>query len=422
MKFLNLINNSFLKNTLILSSGTILAQVLPFVFYPILARIYTPEDFGLLSIVLGITPILAIIYSGMYEGAILISDNKKEGRDLIYFILLRSFKIFLIVYLGLIISRILFYNFLNSEYREIFNLLFFVPFCSFFIVIYNCFNEWCVTNKYFKILSLNKVFFTSSISTSKVVFGLSKLLNYGLIWGDLVGKLLTSLYCIYASLKNDYNYFIKFSRNSFKILKTKYINFPKFLLPDQLINNISGSVHIFFIGLFFGKEELGYFTMSATLLTVPVTVITASIKDVFRQKATEIFKSKKNCRKLFIKTSIPISIIAFVFFIPLYFFLPEIFSFFLGDQWLKSAIYSQILIPMFIANFISMSLGGVLIVADKLHISFYWQLFNIVTTLFALIVGIFYSESMYLTIVYYMIVRTFSYIMYYLISFYYAKK
>ena len=71
--------NSFLRDALTISIGTVLAQLIPLVLYPILARIYTPEDFGLLAIILAVIPILTIIYTGMYEGGILISESKTKG-------------------------------------------------------------------------------------------------------------------------------------------------------------------------------------------------------------------------------------------------------------------------------------------------------------------------------------------------------
>ena len=50
--------SSFAKNSLTLSGGVAVAQVLPLLFYPVLGRIFTDEEFGLLAAVSSITTVL----------------------------------------------------------------------------------------------------------------------------------------------------------------------------------------------------------------------------------------------------------------------------------------------------------------------------------------------------------------------------
>lgn len=417
---MSILKNSFLRDALTISTGTVIAQIVPLVLYPLLARIYTPEDFGLLAIILAVVPILTITFTGMYEGGILVSESKKEAANLVFFILFRSFIVFCIVMLLYFIVNHFTYLFPESNHSLI-KIFYVVPICALSLVFFNCFNEWCVTYKYFINLSFNKMFFTSSIGLSKIFFGLTKFIDEGLIFGDLLGKVLTAKYSVFIALKKDSKYFFQVNFKKFKYLRQKFINFPKFLLPDQLVNNLSGSVHVFFIGLFFGNEELGYFAMAASLLTVPVTVITAAVKDVFREKANREYKISGNCRPLIISTIKPITFISLIFFIPIYFILPQAFVIGLGDQWINSGIYAQILVPMYITNFISMSFGGILIISDKMNISFYWQIYNLTITIFAILIGYFYYNDIKMMLIGYMLARTSAYLLYIVISYYYAK-
>ncbi len=411
--------SSFAKNALILTVGTVIAQALPFLFYPILGRLYTPLQFGLLTTILAIIPFCTIIATGAYENAILIADSEQEAATLIMMIIRRS----------LIVSALLgvcFYLF-TEPLIELLNepLLrewIIVPsFAAFATVIYICFNEWSVRKKYFVRLSINKIINTSSIAISKLLAGIFSITSNGLVFGDIFGKALTAIACIYRIIRLDGPVFLKVKVSEFKSVAKKYKDMPRYMVSDQILNNIGGSIHILFITAYFSITELGYVSMAASLLTVPVTVVSAAIKDVFRQKANEEYTQTGSCRKTFVRLLIPITLSSLVLSIPLYLILPNGITFFLGDQWVKTGDYSQILLPMYVSNFISMSLGGVLIIANKMGISLFWQIYTIVVSIVAFFIGIQAQYSLDKVLFLFMIARTSSYLLYILLSYYYSK-
>lgn len=411
-------SSDFIKNAFTLTFGTVIAQILPFLFYPILGRIYSPSEFGLLATISAITPIITIIGSGMYEGAILISDSKQEAANIVGLIFFRSTIVLVVIFLLFLLFSVRLSIWLNEPQLQ--KWLFVPPLCAFVTIIYNCFNEWCVTYKYFIKLSWNKIINTSSVSLAKLGLGYVKFLGNGLVLGDLLGKIISAIGCVYRAYKQDGIYFTKIDFSKFKFIANKYIDFPRYLLVDQVLNNIGGSIHIFFLSAYFNNTELGYVSMAATLLTVPVTVISAAIKDVFRQKANEEFSQTGSCRKSYLKLLKPIGFFGILFFGVLYFILPHSFTILLGIQWAKAGIYSQILLPMYLSNFVSMSLGGVLIITKKIKVSLYWQIYTILVSILSFLIGIFVFKTIEQTLVCFMIARTSSYLLYMAISYYYA--
>jgi O-antigen/teichoic acid export membrane protein len=83
--------SEFGKNILTLSSGTAFAQVIPFLFYPIIARIFTPAEFGLLATLTALITIMAEFSSGKYELGILIAKTKQDAANLAGLALFASF-------------------------------------------------------------------------------------------------------------------------------------------------------------------------------------------------------------------------------------------------------------------------------------------------------------------------------------------
>ena len=72
------LTSSYVRNFLLLSSGTFLAQLVPVIFYPIVSRLFTPADFGILAAINSIATIVATIATGKYETKIINKNHWEE--------------------------------------------------------------------------------------------------------------------------------------------------------------------------------------------------------------------------------------------------------------------------------------------------------------------------------------------------------
>lgn len=412
--------NEFLKNSFTLISGTSISQLVTLLFYPILTRIYSPEHFGLFSIFMSIIPIIVILASGAFEQAIIITKSSKETINLISVTIYRS--IIVLLMLGLI-SYILINNVdILFKYKYYNQWILIIVFTSFLTIIYNIFNEWSVLEKKFKMLSINKIYNSSFITIFKTLNSFISFLSNGLIFGELFGKIITSSICLKLFIRNNIKIVSITNYKSLNKTRKKFSNFPRIMAPDLLINTLSGSIHVFFISAYFSNSDLGYLSLSLSLLTLPVTVISSAIKDVFREKANNEFAKTGSCRKLYVKLFKPIFVIGSIGFTLLYFIVPFLYSFFLGNQWTQSGYYAQILIPLFFFNFISMSLGGVFVIVNNLKISLYWQIFGLIISFISLYYGCVILKDFKMTLILFVIAKSITYILYSLLSFKYSVK
>ena len=71
--------NEIYKNIVKLSSGTAIAQLIPLLAYPVLTRIFAPEDFGTFATIILFSSLLGVFASGCYEHAIIITKSKTES-------------------------------------------------------------------------------------------------------------------------------------------------------------------------------------------------------------------------------------------------------------------------------------------------------------------------------------------------------
>jgi O-antigen/teichoic acid export membrane protein len=249
------IKSDFAKDAFILTLGTSIAQTFPILFYPILCRIFTPAEFGLLATLSSITLVFAVLATFKYEKSVLIANSKNDAANIIGLILMLSFSILLILLILLtVFSDQLAFWFNEPNLKK---WLFICPISAYAIIIFNCYNEWCVRNKYFVNLSVNKIINSSAITLSKLLFGFVKFFSSGLVVGDLLGRIISAAGCVFRALKKDKPVFFQMSFKRIQYLAIQYDEFPKIYLPSELINALSLSLPVFFIGVYFNSMEVG---------------------------------------------------------------------------------------------------------------------------------------------------------------------
>ena len=418
-KIRELYKNNFFRDSVILSGGTAVAQILPFLFYPILGRIFSVEEFGLLAALTAVTSILAVVASGKYESAILVADGKKEAASLALLSIVLSAVFLLLIYLVL---QFALGNTLCMWLKEpmLKNMLWICPISAWAIIIFTVYNEWCVREKHFKSLSVNKIVNSGAIVGAKTVFGFVRVFTHGLVIGDVIGRIISALVCVVRALVRDGKTFYAVKKNEMVDAAKKYIDFPKFTMPGQLLNTIALQFPILLLAVYFNKTEVGYFSMAMTIFAIPLTVISGAVRDVFRQRANEQLNTSGSCRQLFIKVTVILSLMAVGAAAALVWFLPQLTTLFLGPQWHTCGVYAQILCGAMVLSFVANSLSGMFIVANKLRQLFYWQLYFVTTTIAAILVGGLVYKSMIVTIALFSILRASAYLLSIIMTYHYT--
>ena len=411
----------FYRNIAKVMGGSFASQLIPLIAYPILTRIYSPSEFGTLATVLILATLISIFLSGCYEHAILVTKTKFEEYLLVTYIIRRAIILSLLLCIIItLFSTELSIIFANPDLASV---GFLIPIIALFNIYYLLLCETMVRRKKFGMLSVTKILQSGFVVLNKIGLNIIVHINHGLIIGDLTGKFLLVIIFFAKSLQKNFRRKVfVFCRGSSKGIKAKFKDFPRLMIPDQLMNNLSGSLHIFIIGPIFGTEQVGYLALLFSALYLPVTIISTSIKDVFRQKAYEQYRSNGNCRTLLLSTLIKLCIISLPFFLVLFFISPWLFPVVFGAEWSVVGIYAQIMIPMYYANLISMSFSGVLIFTRKIKVSLYWQLINLFVSAIALVVGSLVYSDIFICLYLLAAGRGLSYLLYLLIAFHYAKE
>lgn len=409
-----------------LTSGTLLAQALPLLLYPVFTRLYQPEQFGIFATLSLFATVAALLASGTYETAVLIARSRREASHLIAYLLARSgavlaalFLVAVVLRWGLPPERVAAWLHLDTA---VVLWLPSVPLAAAGIVLYAAYAEWCVRSRYFTELSKARIWQTSAIALGRLALAFLTPQINGFVAGDVAGKASSALRCARTAWRLDRAYVFIHTLERMRAVAQRYAHVARYSLPDQLINNLAGSIHVLFLGAAFGSAELGYVTLVLSVLYLPVTVVSSAVKDVFRQRASVEYVRDGTCRPTYRRLLLPLTGLAVVGFGTLYVASPWLFPFVLGSRWDAAGEYARILTPLFFTNFVSMSLGGVLVIAERTDVSLVWQIVNLLLTVGALVIGTRVLQTMTGTLWCFTIARGASYLLYMGLSYHYAER
>lgn len=359
----NLIPKSeFSQNLLTLMTGTTLAQAIPIAISPILTRIYTPADLGVYALFIAITSILGSVANGRYELAIMLPDKDEDALNLLALGFIISSSLSLIILTLVILFNKTFAGYLGND--DIAFWLYFVPITIFLNGLWNVLNYYNNRTKNYKNLRDAHIIRSLVSAVVNLVVGFLKNGAAGLVSGEVFSRLISN----YSLLKNTLKKRQVISAVTLKqmiFMARRYKNFPIISLPSSFISTLYP--HLFSVSLssLYNVSVLGHFYMAQRVLGIPITLLSASVGQVFFQSAVQEKVQTGQARVIFKSTVKKLLIITIPFFVVLYFIIEDLFAFVFSDDWRIAGTYSKLLIPVFAIRLVSSPVSMINTVFEK---------------------------------------------------------
>ncbi|PTX44488.1 O-antigen/teichoic acid export membrane protein [Christiangramia gaetbulicola] len=344
-------NNTFLKNVLLVSSGTALAQALALFTTPLITRLYTPDDFGVYSLLFSIIGILASISTLRYEVVIPIAKSDKIAQYVIELGIL-----VLILFITILALTIFsFGGFLLTFFgiESLREFLWVIPIVCLLIGMYNLFSYWAIRKKDFKILTKTK--FAQSITGSafKIFAGFAGFGGYGLIIGGTSEKSAGIISLFKSVRKNKIRLFNNFNYKKLLVVGRKYKDFPLYQTGSQFLLSFGPRLPLFFIAALFGVKFLGLFALASSIISAPINLIGSSVSHVYFAEIAQY--GKNNNRKIYeltIGVIKKLTLLSLPALFVILLFGPDLFEYIFGENWRDAGNISRFLIFIVSAKFI----------------------------------------------------------------------
>ena len=346
-----ILGNPFFKNVAILSSGTIISQIIVVITSFFLARLYNAQDFGVLSLFTSINLILVIIFSGRYELAIGLPKLSIDGKKILSIVIVLS-SIFSLFYFFLILLEKKIFHFFHNELLES-PVIYLAPFYTFFIAFNSGLVYWNQRNKKYKKIAFSSAIQVISNALLGLLFGIYKM-EQGLIISLILGSFISVNYMFFSEFKvKD----LIINKPELKKLIKEYDVFPKFSLWSDLATTMSQQYIPIIFSVLFSPYIVGLYSFSNRILRLPNILITGSISNVFRNDAIDKINIYGECNNLFKSTFKKLVLMAIPVYSLLFIVAPDVFAVAFGEQWREAGYFARILSILLMIEFITLPLN-----------------------------------------------------------------
>ena len=161
-------NRLFFKNVVLIASGTAAAQIVTMLSTPVVTRLYTPSDFGVLTVFTALIGVLGPLSTLRYAVTIPLAENEGLADNLIRL----CFLITLLLSLIILIIVLLFGNFFAARFSfsYVASYLWILPAGLLGAGLYETLSSWAQRRKHFSVIARTKI--SRGISSSGIKIGL----------------------------------------------------------------------------------------------------------------------------------------------------------------------------------------------------------------------------------------------------------
>ncbi|MBR4437220.1 MAG: lipopolysaccharide biosynthesis protein, partial [Spirochaetales bacterium] len=322
--------------------------ILNILFTAVLARILSPEDYGIVAITAVFTVFFGL-FADVGLGAGVIQNQKltKENIDEIF-----SFNTFLAVVLALLFCLV------SGPIASFYNIPVLKPICCllsvalFFNTMNSIPNAVLMKQQKFMLVGLRTIFVCLFTGIITIILAFCGLKYYALVLQAIISAFLMF---VWNMVSTRLRFTLKIHRESFTGIKS--YSFWQFL--DKFVNYFSRNTDHFLIGKFLGQVPLGYYDKSYKLMLYPVQNFTHVISPVMHPILAVHQDDRDYIYRKYLKVMKVLSLFGIYITVLCFFCSREAILIVFGRNWTESVSCFQILSLAIWAQMTTSSTGAI---------------------------------------------------------------
>jgi O-antigen/teichoic acid export membrane protein/SAM-dependent methyltransferase len=334
-------SGKFVSHVLTLITGNSVAQIISVVGTLLLARLFAPDAFGSFALFVTVVSFLAVLGGARYELAIMLPESDLEAANVLLLSVMMlcgifGFSLFVVALFHSTVARLL-------GDAKLGLWLWGAPLALFVNALYSVLGVWYGRMKRFQTMATARVCQSLAIILCQLDLLTIGPGGFALVGGWILGQTFGSLILVVLLFYFD-GKFVWQARNWLMVRESlkKYRNFPYYKAPYSFIANASSQLVFVILRIFSTLDVVGFYSLAARAVYLPVTLITSSMNDVFYEKAaTEL---KQGRLEAFVTRLLRIQVVLAAPWLVLTAFDAKlVFGFILGAKWVPAASYAAVL-------------------------------------------------------------------------------
>jgi len=392
--------NEFVLNVSKLITGTALGQLITLLVSPLLTRIYTSNDFGILAVYFSITSVLSVVITLRLDMAILLPADEKEAIDLVILGLLVSFVLSCLVFINFLI----FYKPIIEiiGHPEVGFYLYLVPLSTFFYGSYQVLNYWDTRIKKFNQLAISKTL--KELSTAITQLGMGTIIYsgaLGLVSGQISGNAIATGYLFTKTLNQISSRMIEGLWKNLRTVFQKYKKFPLYTSWASLVSAISQNIPAILLAILYSPAIAGFYAIASRVLTVPSILIGNSVRQVYYQKASALNIQNEKILNIFKKTTLYLAFLAFIPIVTVIIWGEPLFRIIFGPSWGEAGLFASILSIWLFFSFINPPTNVNFLILELNRLQLILEFLILIIRILAIVLGFFIYNSVLMSLIFF---------------------
>lgn len=353
--------SSLIRPAATLAIGTLLGQAITIATVPIVTRLFDPSAYGALAVFAGWVSVSSVVATGRYDYAVLLGDDRAGWTCT--------------VLIGGIAAVTALFVLVGTAFASAIGLI--APQVGILAAVSvfatagtTGLTYWLTRRRSFGAIAQNRVVSSLAAATMSVAAGNAGLGGLGLVASSVSAQVLAMILLLRASGCGSTA--IPKLGDVWHLAK-KHADYPRFLVPSGVLDRWSSQAHVVLLVFLQGAQVAGLLGIYERLVSVPQRLLSNSVGDVFKQKASEELVRVGHCRQLYRQTAIRLAVVGLAPFSLLLLAGPAVFATVFGPAWRAGGELAQIMALKFYAGFVVSPLSSLLYIGKGQRYDLYIQ-------------------------------------------------
>ena len=342
---------SRLRSVGVLAAGTAVSQLIAFAVAPLLGRLYTPADFGLLGVFVSVASMAAVVVTLRLDLAVVVPESDDEAMDVVGVGVLATaamtvLSAVLVLLGGETLGRLL------GE-PGVVPLLAFIPLYLGATGVYQMLTFWSTRTSHFLRLSVTELLRATSVAAVQTAGGYLRSGAVGLALGQVTGQVVAAASLITRVARSDAALFTRrWNVATVRTVVGAFKSFVVFGTPQALVNAVNQGLPAFVLTVTFDAGIAGHYLMAQKLLAAPISLLGRSTRQVLYPQLSRAMADGSALRValratllLAVISAVPVALITAAG--------PAIYQFVLGREWLLAGEFSRYLVLWLAVAFVN---------------------------------------------------------------------
>lgn len=362
----------FMRGVVVLAGGTALGQLISVAASPLITRLYSPDDFGVLSIYLSFLSILGVLGVLRYEKAIPLADDDQTASEIVA----AASVVLAAVLAGCSVGLWLFGDSLVewANVPELRPYLWLVPVGLLGFSIQQVLLYWALRKRAYCHVArtnLTRNAFSVAVQAGTGIIGIGPL---GLLVGSLIGQVGGSLTLARVAFSEKYGRIRQVKVDGVMSSARQFARFPLISSWSGLLNAAGIHSPPILLASGFGVHVAGAFALAQRVIEAPLRLVGTSVADVYFAEAARLVRvNPREFVRMYFKIAMRLAIIGVPPILVCGSFSPWAFGVVFGEEWRVAGEYVRVLAPYFAVRFVVYPLSQTLNILQRQDLQLYWD-------------------------------------------------